>query len=123
MERTPGRGERGRAQFGETAMKSTTPKDGTTATDVTETSFEPRPADEFTNFETWTTYRWLTDDEGSRRTWQERASEILRAAGGSADWAVQQLAEEILESVDAERSSNVASLAEDLLQAARSEVV
>jgi hypothetical protein len=104
-------------------MDSTTRKNDSDTAQAAEHSLEQRSCVEFSNVETWIAFRCLRDDEGMRRTWEERAFEILRAVGGSVDWTVRQVAGELRESVEAEFRSNFSGLAGDLLQNAVGKVV
>ena len=80
---------------------------------------------EWTNYETWITYRWVMHDTTSRGRWRARASKLAGHDAGAVEVneTIQQLAKELQAAINAECSNHLPGLKDDLLKLALERVV
>lgn len=79
---------------------------------------------EWTNYETWITYRWVMHDASCRGRWRARASKLAGHDAGAVEVneTIQQMAKELQEAINAECSA-LPGLKDDLLKLALERVV
>lgn len=80
---------------------------------------------EWTNCETWITYRWVMRDASSRGRWRARASKLAGHDAGAVEVneTIQQLAKELQEAVNTECNPHLPGLKDDLFTLALDRVV